>query len=57
MIVEREFVFPDGTVKAEKEMSPGEMSAFRKKLHRLLLPLAIEAAIRDLTKERESKAV
>ena len=57
MAVKRKFIFPSGEIKTEEEMSPEEMSAFRKKVSDLLKPLAIEAAIRDLTRERESKAV
>jgi hypothetical protein len=57
MVVESKFIFPDGTIKTREEMSPEEMSAFRKKLNKLLLPLAIEAAIKDIQKERDVEAV
>jgi len=57
MAVKRRFIFPDGTVKTEEEMTQQELDAFSEKLNKLLRPLAIEAAIRDLTRERESKAV
>jgi len=56
MAVKRKFIFPSGEVKAEEEMSPEELGGFCKKLNKLLLPLAIEAAIRDLQQEK-AKAV
>jgi len=52
MAVKRKFILPSGEVKAEEEMSPDELGAFRKKLAKLLLPLAIEAAIKDLQREK-----
>lgn len=52
--VEREFLMPDGTVKAEHELTPEEKKNFAQKvMDVLLVPLAYEAVMNDLKREKD----
>lgn len=53
MPVECKFILPDGTV--VDTLPPAEMEKFVRKINESLLPLAYEAVMRDLQRERDSK--
>lgn len=53
--VECEFLMPDGTIKAEAELTKEERQKFAQKIMDVLLvPLAYEAVLRDLEEERKA---
>jgi hypothetical protein len=55
--VKREFIMPDGSIKAEAELTEEELDRFAQKIMDVLLvPLAYEAVIRDLQQEESGLA-
>lgn len=53
-IVEREFLMPDGSIKAEQELTPEERRKFAQKVLDAFTPLLYESVMRDLQREREA---
>jgi hypothetical protein len=52
--VQNSFIMPDGSVKEEHELTPGELQAFSQKVFDAFLPLHYGAIMRDAQRKKES---
>lgn len=52
--VERQFIMPNGEIKAENELTPEEKAKFAQKVLDAITPLLYDAVMRDVQREKEA---